>query len=121
MEKAQAIHIKLVKAAVAVSPLHPPAIAGGAAPVDPPELPPSMSNQLLFSSTSMDAAKAAFWNGVLAPCRLLLLAYAVETEDMAVLPNWSPDLGSSQKFIFFLDGNCCRCGSSPYCCRAAVG
>ena len=100
MEKAQAIHIKLVKAAVAVSPLHPPAIAGGAAPVDPPELPPSMSNQLLFSSTSMDAAKAAFWNGVLAPCRLLLLAYAVETEDMAVLPNWSPDLGSSQKNIY---------------------
>ena len=61
-----------------------------------------MSNQLLFSSTSMDAAKAAFWNGVLAPCRLLLLAYAVETEDMAVLPNWSPDLGSSQKIIYIL-------------------
>ena len=33
----------------------------------------------------LTAANAALWNGVLVPCRLLLLSYAVETADMGAV------------------------------------
>ena len=33
----------------------------------------------------LTAANAALWNGVLVPCRLLLLSYAVETADMVAV------------------------------------